>query len=178
MVQMVQRPLSVPGLWKGAHIMNLRSSQLSDFQLHLKFISPRSYLQCTYTCRHSLHHEERIWCHRDDKTTQTQKSCGAVQDWGFVSHSSVLAGGEMDICRWAAGREQSCPWSHLAIATGIGMNSPCSVQQSWGRSPHIKPISKGQTWCQIPQFSFPISVFFLRCCNISQSCQLEYARKP
>lgn len=114
------------------------------------------------------------------KLLRPHESHVVVQDWGFVSHCSVLAGGEMDVCRWAAGIVQSCPWSHLAITTGIGTNSTWSVQQSWGRSQHPpnKPISKGQTWCQMPPFSFPISVFFLRCCKVSQSCQLEYARKP
>lgn len=41
----------------------------------------------------------------------------------------------------------------------------------------IKPISKDHTWCQMPQFSFPISVFLLRCCKVSESCQLKYAKK-
>lgn len=41
----------------------------------------------------------------------------------------------------------------------------------------VKPISKGQKQCQMPQFSLTISFFFLRCCKVSQSCQLVYAKK-
>lgn len=64
------------------------------------------------------------------KLPRPHESHGVVQDWGFVSHSSVLAGGEMDICRWAAGKVQSCPWLHLPTTTGIGMNSTWSVEQN------------------------------------------------
>lgn len=121
-------PISIPCLWKGAHIMNFRASQLSDFQLYFKWIPPRSYLQCTYTCWHSLHMRKESSATEMTKLLRPHESHGVVQHWGFVSHSSVLAGGEIDICRWAAGKVWSCPWSHLALTTGIGMSSTRSVQ--------------------------------------------------
>lgn len=102
--------ISVPCLWKGTQlIIYFRSSQLSDFQLYLKWIPPRSYLQCICTHWHSLHHEERILCHRDGKTTQTPWITRCSAGLGFCIPQQCLG-------RWRDGYMQVGCWKSTELS--------------------------------------------------------------